>query len=131
LRPDSVIEYLSLNNNPDKSSTEVLTSLDSIAFPVDETSRLNVLGVLDGLTGDLAIITEYLLKALNTTTPQRVPTSVFMRWDMTDDQRTFTNASRLDYMISHNANSWWFDTFLNSANRTIINCFIAVRDAIQ
>jgi hypothetical protein len=129
MRPDSTIDYLLLNNNLDKSSSELVNSLESdFDSPIDETSRLNVLAILDALTSDLTVVDYLLLDKLNSTS---MPTSGVVTWNTTDDQRSFTNASRLEYAVSYTTDSRWEGTFLAPANRTMINCFIAVRDAIQ
>lgn len=139
MRPDSTVNYLGLrkdiNRRPPPTPNPSLGRrwpglLDGraplppppeIKFPRDNTSRLNILGVLDGLTSDLTEVTSLILKNITTTASEPVPTSTFIAW----------NGTELGYVVSYNASTQWHDTFLAPANRTLLNCFIGIRDAIQ
>ncbi|CAE6372431.1 unnamed protein product [Rhizoctonia solani] len=128
MRPDSTLDYFILDVHPEKTALGFERWLDQSAdFAIDNTSRLNVLGALDGLAGDLMQIGLLQFDLLNDTERIAVPETAFFGWDLAQDGRGLDDNSRLELLTF----SLWHTTFSETANRTMVNFMIAVRDAIH
>ncbi|KAF8717332.1 hypothetical protein RHS02_09569, partial [Rhizoctonia solani] len=130
MRPDSTLEYFIVDVHPEQTALSFERWLDQSAdFTVDNTSRLNVLGVLDALAGDLTQIGLLKFDMLNDTEKMAVPERVFFGWDLArrSGECRIDDGSRLEFLSF----SPWHIEFSDMANRTMINFMIAVRDAIH
>jgi len=128
MRLDSTLDYFILDVHPDKTAIDFELWLNQGSdFKVDSSSRLNVLGVLDTLAGDLSQIGWLQFDPLNETDKSAVPEMAFFSWNLTQDERTLEDGSRFQLLTP----SAWYTEFSNKANRTMINFMIAIRDAIQ
>jgi hypothetical protein len=128
MRPDSTLDYFILDVHPDKTALSFQRWIDQSAdFAIDNTSRLNVLGVLDGLAGDLLQLGLLQYDLLNDTERIAVQETAFFGWDLTQDERGLDDGSRLELLTF----DLWYTMFSDTTNRTMVNFMIAVRDAIQ
>ncbi|CAE6344967.1 unnamed protein product [Rhizoctonia solani] len=128
MRPDSTLDYFILDVHPDKTALDFQRWIDQYTdFEIDNTSRLNVLGVLDVLAGDLSQIGWLQFDQLNDTERAAVPGMAFFGWDLKPGGHALEDGSRLELLTP----DIWYTEFSNNANRTIINFMIAIRDAIH
>ncbi|CAE6436774.1 unnamed protein product [Rhizoctonia solani] len=128
MRPDSTLDYFIVDVHPDKASLNFERWMDQyIDFDTDNTSRLNVLGVIDVLAGDLSQIGWLQFDLLNDTERVAMAGMAFFGWDLAEGERTIDDGSRLELLTP----DMWYTGFSNNANRTMINFMIAIRDAIQ
>jgi hypothetical protein len=128
MRPDSTLEYFIVDVHPDKASLNFERWMDQyIDFDTDNTSRLNVLGVIDVLAGDLSQAGWLQFDLLNDTERVAMPSMGFFGWDLAEGERTLDDGSRLELLTP----DIWYTEFSKNANRSMINFMIAIRDAIQ
>ncbi|CAE6478399.1 unnamed protein product [Rhizoctonia solani] len=125
MRPDSTLDYFILDVHPDKTAIEFERWINQAdAFRSDNTSRANVLGVLDALAGDISQIGWFQFDSLNDTERGAVPQMAFFGWDLAPG---LEDTERLQLLTP----TPWYTEFSNNANRTIINFLVAIRDAIH
>ncbi|KAH7337701.1 hypothetical protein B0J17DRAFT_756836 [Rhizoctonia solani] len=128
MRPDSSLDYFILDVHPDKTAINFEDWLfQDFDFKVNNTSRFNVLGVLDALAGDISQIGWLQSSPLNGTERSSMPDMAFFGWNLTRDERSLEDSSRIQLLTP----STWYTQFSYSANRTILNFMVAIRDAIH
>ncbi|GAB1518065.1 hypothetical protein RhiTH_001123 [Rhizoctonia solani] len=128
MRPDSTLDYFILDVHPDKTALDFQQWIDQYTdFEIDNRSRLNVLGVLDALAGDLSQIGWLQFDRLSDKERAAVSEMAFFGWNLKQGERTLDDGSRLELFTPDP----WYTEFSNNANRTIINFMVAIRDAIH
>ncbi|ELU37254.1 hypothetical protein AG1IA_08719 [Rhizoctonia solani AG-1 IA] len=125
MRPDSTLDYFILDVHPDKTALDFQQWIDQYTdFEIDNRSRLNVLGVLDALAGDLSQIGWLQFDRLSDKERAAVSEMAFFGWNLKQGERTLDDGSRLELFTPDP----WYTEFSNNANRTIINFMVAIRD---
>ncbi|KAG8710461.1 hypothetical protein FRC08_017130 [Ceratobasidium sp. 394] len=132
-RPDSILEYMAYMASPNETDSNVYKMISRDGPPKD--THLNVLGVIDALASDL-IGTMFMRKVtwfhINSTTNQSpVPDLGSMEWDSRLDDRTPTDDSRLKSWKTYTDGVWYQGNYVRAINATIINMFVAIRDAVH
>ncbi|KAG8795615.1 hypothetical protein FRC12_011961 [Ceratobasidium sp. 428] len=131
-RPDSILQYMSYTASPNETDSEAYRKVSREGPPRDP--YLNVLGVVDMMGSDL-IRTMWMRKvtwfSVNDTANQSpVPELGSMSWDSEPDGRSPTDPSRLSWR-TYTEGYWYDGNYVRTINATIVNVFVAVRDAIN
>ncbi|KAG9128579.1 hypothetical protein FRC07_000012 [Ceratobasidium sp. 392] len=136
-RPDSILEYMAYMAymaSPNETDSNVYQKISRDGPPKDP--YLNVLGVIDALSSDL-IRTMWMRKVtwfyVNTTSPQPpVPELGSLAWDAEIDDRAPLDESRLDQSWKTYVDGYWYEgVYVRGISTTIVNVFVALRDAIH
>ncbi|CUA71863.1 hypothetical protein RSOLAG22IIIB_04808 [Rhizoctonia solani] len=128
MRPDSTIEYFTMDVYPDKTVIDFERSLSQgLNCGIDNTSRVNVLGVIDALAGDISQIGWLQFDLLSERERALVPEIAFFGWNLTENGSELEDSGRFQLLTP----SPWYTKFSNNANRTMLNFMVAIRDAIH
>ncbi|QRV84720.1 hypothetical protein RhiJN_26786 [Ceratobasidium sp. AG-Ba] len=129
-RSDSILDYMAYMAMPNDSDSTAYKRLSQDGPKRD--SLNNALGVVDVLGSDL--IRAMLMRKIsyNLTNHGNVPELGSFIWDSKLDSRSPTNYSRILKTVTYRDGYWIRDgDYLLSMNMTIINFFVALRDAIH
>ncbi|KAG9076420.1 hypothetical protein FRC06_009516 [Ceratobasidium sp. 370] len=118
--------------SPNETDSNAYRKISRNGPPQD--TYLNALGVVDTLGSDL-IRAMWMRKVtwfhVNDTVNQSpVPELGYMSWDPELDARLPTDASRLSWR-TYTEGYWYEGNYVRTINATIVNMFVAIRDAIQ
>ncbi|CAE6519419.1 unnamed protein product, partial [Rhizoctonia solani] len=128
MRPDTSVDYFIFDVHPDKTAINFEDWLfQDLDRKVDNTSKLNVLRVLDALSSDISQIGWLQSSPLNGTERTSMPDMAFFGWNLTQDERSLGDTDRLQLLTP----STWYTEFAYNTNRTLLNFMIAIRDAIH
>ncbi|KAG8790875.1 hypothetical protein FRC12_010799 [Ceratobasidium sp. 428] len=131
-RPDSILEYMAYMASPNETDSNVYQKISREGPPKDP--YLNVFGVIDALASDL-IRTMVMRKVtwLQTGPNQPpVPELASIAWDPELDDQAPTNISRLGGSWKTYRDGYWSEgVYVRDIRTTIVNVFVALRDAIH
>ncbi|QRW13286.1 hypothetical protein RhiLY_12285 [Ceratobasidium sp. AG-Ba] len=130
-RFDSVLDYMAYTAAPNETDVSRYQILSRDGPPKDP--YVNALGAIDALATDL-IHMMWMRKVtwfhINDTANQSpVPELGSMSWDSRPDSRLPTDPSRLNWG-TYTEGYWYKGNYVRTINTTIVNMFLAMRDAI-
>ncbi|KAG9121466.1 hypothetical protein FRC07_002575, partial [Ceratobasidium sp. 392] len=130
LRPDTIIEYMEFKTSPNETDLDIFKGISQDGPPKDQ--YFNVLGVIDALGSDLIRVMCMRRYTWGYVSTAPVPEAGYIAWDPGVDYRAPTDESRFDGTWGTYADGFWYPgDYIRLMNITIINMFVAIRDAIQ
>ncbi|QRW13344.1 hypothetical protein RhiLY_12343 [Ceratobasidium sp. AG-Ba] len=128
-RPDSILDYMAYVATPNNSD---LSSYKRFSRDGPKVNSLNnALGVVDAMSSDLIRAMIMRRISYNFTDQYDVPELGSLSWDSNFDPRPPTNRSRIIGTGTYLNGYWTGGSYLRPMNATIINVFLAIRDAIH
>ncbi|QRV98708.1 hypothetical protein RhiJN_26727 [Ceratobasidium sp. AG-Ba] len=133
-RRDSILSYMAHMASPNQTGSVAYRKISQNGPP--KNTYLNVLGVLDTLGSDLlrVMLKRKTIWAVSNQTgiqvSSTVPELAFMSWDPKPNGCSPTDMSRFDSKTFLNGDLS-DNSGISAMNTTVVNMFIAVRDAIQ
>jgi hypothetical protein len=131
-RPDSILDYIAYKAMLNETDLIAYGKISGSGPPND--TYLNALGVVDALGSDLIramVVRKSTWWLVNTTASSPVPELGYMAWDSGLDARIPTDPTRITGWKTYTEGFWYDGNYIRTLNASVINVFVAIRDAIK